>query len=174
MKINKPAIFLLIICIIFSFTCYSQQTGEKIVRNSVYADFASRGAYYSVNYDRLFRRGEKLNWSYRVGLCLMNNVIAMPLGLQAFTGHNEHHAEFSITVVPYIEKYTKLFSAGNLSDKKIFVIPGVGYRYQRPGGGIFFRIVAAPVIYLDPPSDNFWNMDPKIYAGITGGIGFSF
>lgn len=174
MKISKAVVLLFFTGIIFSHTCYSQQTAEKIARSTVYADFASKGAYYSVNYDRLFRRGEKLNWSYRVGFCLLNDVIAIPIGLQAFTGRDVHHAEFSLTVVPYVEKYTKLFSAGNLSDKKIYVIPGVGYRYQRPDGGIFFRIVAAPIIYLDPPSDDFWNMDPKVYAGITGGIGFSF
>jgi len=91
-----------------------------------------------------------------------------------FTGQSASHAEFSITAVPYIETYKDLFSGNNLSDKKLYLIPGAGYRYQKPGGGFFFKVIVAPVIYLDPPSDHFWKMDTKVYPGITGGAGFSF
>ncbi len=53
-------------------------------------------------------------------------------------------------------------------------MPGAGYRYQQPGGSFFAKLVVGPIIYLDPPSNDFWNMDPVLYAGVTAGVGFSF
>ena len=143
-------------------------------RNTIYADFFSRDVYYSINYDRLFNEGEKFNKSYRVGFSVYSNIIALPLGINFFSGNGNNHFEFGVTLVPYVEDYQKLFSPGSPSDKKMDIIPGAGYRYQKPGGGFFFRIIAAPVIHLDPPSDNFWKMDGKLYAGGSIGAGFSF
>lgn len=143
-------------------------------RNTIYVDGTSKGAYYSVNYDRVFSEGEKFSKSYRAGFTILNHVIAFPLGINFFTGRQQDHFEFGLTVVPYVEDYEKLFSPGNLSDKKIYIIPGAGYRYQKPGGGFFFKIIASPVIFLDPPSDNFWKMDGKVYPGGSIGAGISF
>jgi hypothetical protein len=156
-------------------TLYAQSTqNNNIARHTVYADFASKGAYYSLNYDRIFNRGEQLTKSYRAGFSVLKNAIAFPLGINFFTGQDVHHFEFGITIVPYIENYQKLFSPGNLSDKKFYIIPGAGYRYQKPEGGFFFKAVASPLIYLDPSSGNFWKMDGKVYPGITIGAGVSF
>jgi hypothetical protein len=159
----------------FSNNLYSQlPSSNQFAHHTLYADFASTGAYYSVNYDRIFHRGTKFTKSWRAGLSLLKDVVACPLGIHFFTGQYASHAEFSITLVPYIEQYKNLFSDDNLSDKKIYIIPGTGYRYQPAQGGFFFKVVAAPVIYLDPGSDNFWKMDGKIYPGINLGAGFSF
>ncbi len=150
------------------------QPPQAINRNTLYADFAVKGATYSANYDRIFSYGKKLAKSYRVGLSFLNNAIALPLGVQFFSGQGSHHVEYSLTVVPYIEKYKELFTGNNLSDKKIFIMPGAGYRYQPPKGSFFAKVVLGPIIYLDPASDNFWRMDAKVYAGITAGAGISF
>ncbi len=166
-------IIILLFSAVFVNKNYSQ-TAQNITRNTIYADFASKGAYYSLNYDRIFSQGEKFTKSYRIGFSVLKNAIAMPLGINFFTGHNSSHAEFSLTVVPYVENYNDLFSGNNLSDKKLYIIPGAGYRYQKTEGGFFFKVAFAPVIYLDPPSDNFWKMDGKVYPGITAGAGFSF
>jgi hypothetical protein len=150
------------------------QSSQKNVRNTFYADFASKGAFYSINYDRIFSQGKKINISFRAGVSVLNDVIAFPLGIQFYTGHDASHIELSLTIEPYIEKYQDILSGNNLSDKKIYIMPGAGYRYQKPGGGFFGKVVLGPVIYLDPPSNDFWNMDPVVYAGITAGVGFSF
>ena len=76
--------------------------------------------------------------------------------------------------MPYVEDYEKLFSPGSPSDKKLDIIPGCGYRFQNPGGGFFFKIIAAPIINLDPLSDNFWKMEGKVYAGGSIGAGINF
>ncbi|MBS1919396.1 MAG: hypothetical protein JST17_03995 [Bacteroidetes bacterium] len=143
-------------------------------RNSIYVDAATRGAYYSVNYERIFSQGEKFSKTWQAGFSLLNDVIAFPLGIHFFTGHQRDHFEFGLTIVPYIEKYEKLFSPGNISDKKIYLFPGAGYRYQKPNGGFFFKAIIAPVIYLDPPSDHFWKMGGKLYTGGNLSAGISF
>jgi hypothetical protein len=143
-------------------------------RNTLYADFATRGAYYSVNYDRIFKEGQRFTKSYRAGFSVTAKTIALPLGINFFTGHHVSHMEYSLTLVPYIDKYKSFLSANDLSDKKMLIIPGIGYRYQQPEGGFFFKAVAAPAIHLDPPSDNFWKMDGKLYPVLTVGAGYSF
>jgi hypothetical protein len=174
--INKKNLLPFVIAIIFSsfFNNACSQQIKNITRNTLYADFASKGATYSLNYDRIFYSMKKFSVTYRVGFSVLKNAIAMPLGINFFTGHNASHAEFGLTAVPYIETYKDLFSGNNLSDKKLYLIPGAGYRYQKPGGGFFFKAIVGPVIYLDPPSDDFWKMDGKVYAGITAGAGYSF
>lgn len=159
---------------LFSFALLAQSQDVAIARNTLYAEGTSHGAYYSINYDRIFRLGANFTNTYRVGFSLLNNAIALPIGLNFLKGDGFHHFEFGLTVVPYVENYQKLFSAGSLSDKKIYLIPGAGYRYQPPGGGLFFKAILAPVIFLDPPSDNFWKMDGTVYAGGSVGAGISF
>lgn len=168
----KPKPCLLLLLIIFSLSLSAQEAA--IARNTFYAEGATRGALYSINYDRIFRLGARFTNTCRIGFSLLNNRIAIPLGINFLKGDGFHHFEFGLTVVPLVEKYRQLFSAGNISDKKLYIIPGAGYRYQPPGGGFFFKIIAAPVIYLDPPSDHFWKMDGKVYAGGAIGAGISF
>jgi hypothetical protein len=166
---KKLFMVLLLVCIQFA------KAQENITaHNTVYADFLSRDVYYSINYDRLFSEGEKFNKSYRVGFSVFSNIVALPVGINLFSGHGNDYFEFGVTLVPYMEDYKKLFSASNLSDKKLDIIPGAGYRYQKPDGGFFFKIIADPVINLDPPSDNFWKMDGKLYAGGSISAGISF
>ena len=174
MKIHWNSIKILLIVIIsyYSSTATAQQ--PTLARNTIYAEATNKGAYYSINYDRVFRQGEKIASTYRVGFSILNNSIAFPLGINFLTGQQNDHIEFGLTIIPYIENYTKLFSAGNLSDKKFYIIPGAGYRFQKPGGGLFFKVIAAPIIFLDPPSDDFWKMDGKVYAGGSIGAGISF
>jgi len=166
------SILTLFLLIVLNLSGYAQDVA--IARNTIYAEGSSHGAYYSINYDRIFRFGAHFTNTYRVGFSLLNNAMALPIGLNFLKGDGFHHFEFGLTVVPYVENYQKLFSAGNLSDKKIYLVPGAGYRYQPPGGGFFFKAIVAPVIYLDPPSDNFWKMDGKVYAGGSVGAGISF
>lgn len=160
--------------LIFSFCFVTHSQDVAIARNTIYVEGTSRGAYYSINYDRIYRLGAHFTNTYRVGFSLFDNVIALPLGLNFLKGDGFHHFEFGLTVVPYVENYRKLFDAGSLSDKKLYIIPGAGYRYQPPAGGFFFKAILAPIIFLDPPSDNFWKMDGKVYAGGSVGAGISF
>jgi hypothetical protein len=171
---KKIKLLSLSLYLFFSFNLLAFSQDVAIARNAIYAEGTSKGAYYSINYDHIYRLGASFTNTYRVGFSLLKNAIALPIGLNFLKGDGFHHFEFGLTVVPYVENYQKLFQAGSLSDKKIYLIPGAGYRFQPPGGGFFFKVIAAPIIYLDPPSDNFWKMDGKVYAGGSVGAGICF
>lgn len=143
-------------------------------RNTIYLDLASKGAFYSVNYDRIFHQGDKITYSFRLGFSILKDAVALPIGINLFTGKENSHAEFSLSIMPYIDQYKSFLSKNDLSDKYLYIIPGIGYRYQKRIGVFFFKAVLSPMIILDPPSGDFWNMDPKVYATGNIGIGLSF
>jgi hypothetical protein len=144
-------------------------------KNAVYAEGATRGPVYSINYDRIIRQGEKLAYSFRAGFSIYKNTVSFPVGLNFITGIDEHHAEFSLTIIPYIDYDVHLIGSNNTeSDKYIFVNPAIGYRYQKADGGIFLKAAVGPSIFLDPPSNDFWNMDPKLYAFGCIAVGINF
>lgn len=144
-------------------------------KNVVYVEGATRGPVYSINYDRIFRQGEKLAYSFRAGFSIYDNTVSFPVGVNFITGLHEHHAEFSLSVIPHIDYDVHLIGGNNTeSDKYIFVNPAIGYRYQKQEGGIFLKAAIGPSIFLDPPSNDFWNMDPKLYAFGSIGVGISF
>jgi hypothetical protein len=145
-----------------------------ISRNTLYADFASKDVYYSINFDHTFHRGNKLSYSYRAGVSILKDAYSFPIGIQCFTGLKSSHAEFSLTLIPYVDHSAKSRNRYDNTDKFLYVEPGVGYRYQAPEGGLFFKAIFTPIILLDPPSNDFWNMDPKLFAGGNIAIGYTF
>ncbi len=154
---------------------YAQKKDSTFTkRNTLYAGFANEGAIYSINYDRVFSQNKKLAWSYRIGFSLLENAIAIPVGINLFTGKGNSHVEYSFTVIPYVDKYRSFLSSDDLSDKYIYLIPGIGYRFQQPKGGIFLKALISPTVFLDPPSSNFWKMDPKLEFLAHIGIGYNF
>ena len=158
----------------FCIVSYGQELQLSFRRNSFFAEYALEGPDYSVNYDRIFARSEAFNFSFRAGISILNNQLALPLGLNVFTGKKIHHAELSFTATPLVIKHAPVNGGYADSDKMVNLFPGVGYRYQKSSGGIFFRVIAGPLIILDPPSGDFWNMDPSVRFSFVAGMGFSF
>jgi hypothetical protein len=143
-------------------------------KNTIYADFASKGVIYSINYDRIFLQRQKLAWSYRVGFSILEDAVAFPVSINAFTGKNASHAEFSLTLMPYIDHYKSFLGQNDQSDKYLYIMPSVGYRFQKPKGKFFFKAAILPSVFLDPPSSDFWDMDPRFYLIGNIGLGISF
>ena len=150
--------------------------GRLNAQNSVYLEAASKGPLYSLNYDRIFRRGEKLDYSFRAGFSIERDAVSFPLGFNFITGHDEHHAEFSFTLVPYFHYYDEqvAINYSDKSDKYLYLHPGAGYRFQYPERSLFLKAAIGPSLLLDPQEGDFWNMDPKVYifASVGGGICF--
>jgi hypothetical protein len=150
-----------------------QKEGCLFKRNILYADFSTQGAYYSINYERNFLQ-KKINLCGQIGLSILKGAIAFPAGVNLFTSKSNSHAEFGFIFMPYIAEYKSFMSQNDLSDKFLYLIPRIGYRYQKPVGGLFFRAAISPTIILDPPSNDFWNMDPKLCFSANLSLGFSF
>jgi hypothetical protein len=169
--------YLVLFVSFYFFACsgivYAQE--KHSTRNAVYIELASRGPVYSVNYDRIFREGDKLAYSFRAGFSIEKNAVSFPLGIHLITGIKDHHAEFSLNFIPYIDYDTPPAGSNkDHADKYLYINPGIGYRYQKKNTGIFLRAAIGPSIFLDPPSDDFWNMDPKLYGFGSVGIGIGF
>ena len=152
-----------------------QAQEEHSAKNAVYIELASRGPVYSINYDRIIRQRNSLAYSFSAGVSIEKNAFSFPLGIHFIKGIKDHHAEFGLTVIPYVQYTDQLAgSYKGSTDKYLYINPGIGYRYQKSNTGIFLKATIGPSIFLDPPSDDFWNMDPKLYGFGSLGVGISF
>ncbi len=148
---------------------------QEKTRNAVYASLSSYGPLYAIEYDRIIRQGDKMDYSLSGGLSIERNAISFPIGFHFITGRGDHHAEFGLTVIPSIDRSHALENVDkNKTDKLLYVNPGVGYRYQRPETGLFLKVIAGPSIFLDPPAHEFWDMDPQLRAYAALSVGLSF
>ena len=82
--------------------------------------------------------------------------------------------EGSFTLIPYLNSIQNSVNGDRNLDGQLFIVPGIGYRYQQQRGGIFSKVALSSVLFLDPPSNDFWNMDPKLLGGISASLGWSF
>ncbi len=170
----KKRISLFITCFVLIEIVNAQEVTNDLYRNALYVEGATKGSYYSLNYDHIFYPGQKQKISYSVGFSLLKESISFPLGLHFFTGNKEHHPELSLYVNPYIKYYKSLFDNNSTSDKYLFITPTIGYRFQSSRSRIFFKVQAGPLLSLDPASDNFWRMEPKVYPYASVAFGLAF
>ena len=66
----------------------------------MYFNLTNRGALYSVNYDRIFHQSDKLTYSFNIGFSVLENVVALPVVINLFTGKGNIHLEFSLIIMP--------------------------------------------------------------------------
>ena len=158
----------------FSASVHAQPSVSQEKRNTLFLEVSSKGPVYSLNYDRIVKHKDKFTYGYRTGFTIEGDGIGASFGVNMLTGRNSHHAEASLLVMPYIDHYKSFLSEDDFSDKYLYIVPSIGYRYQPWKGGFFFRAAAAPMVFLDPPSDHFWHMAPKVYPSVQAALGISF
>ncbi len=171
MKINC----LLFLALLLSYSTQAQDAHPSFPkRNAIYVEAMGKGPYYSINYDRIIRVGPKWSCSLRVGFSMVADGISVPLGINAFTTPGNHHLELGLGLTPYVDHYRTFLAKEDLSDKYLYIVPSVGYRYQKPGGGLFFTAGLMPYLFLDPPSDNVLNVSGyvRMWAGLAVGVSF--
>lgn len=153
----------------------SQGLGKTNYRkNSLFVELGGISPFYSINLDHIFFQRESVMLSYRIGVSVLPRSFSIPLGVNIITGRSKHHAVFTLAGSFYVEEPFTIFNEQEKTDKMVIFSVGGGYRYQKPEGGFFFTIGLAPLLLLDPPSDDFWNMDMKFYPSGNVGVGFSF
>ena len=137
-----------------------------IKRNSAYAEIFGQGLYNSLSFDRLYNVDKKVKTSFSAGLTLIPSpglfVVGLPVSYNFLFGQKNHHLELGIGFTAMylrrgnIEVTEHLYDPqgamsvnnyiGNATDFYSFFTPKVGYRYQRPEGGFFFRLSFTPPI----------------------------
>jgi hypothetical protein len=166
----------LLICFFASFSAFaSDSTNVVSAKNTIYVAIAGKGNSRSINFERIFHTGAKMNYSYSVGVSLFNKNISVPVSVNAITTGSKHHLELSVAVVPYVEKHEYVKSNKVDSDKQLYIKPSVGYRYQKAEGGLFFKVGVGPQLFLDPPAYNVFAASAKVIAPSGHlALGFSF
>jgi hypothetical protein len=189
-----------ILCALVGFSIFTQnklvaqsETEPKAeifrAKNLLFAEFIFPSINYSVNYGRIFYQKEKLKISGGAGFTFLYQSANEPIHqgywvpvylaeISAFYGKSKHNLELGIG---YYMSRQKSFSFDedfpqNIKEESYWgktIIPRIGYRYQKPEGGLFFRVGYTPTIgfeSLDETAEKV-NFIP-FGAGISLGLSF--
>ncbi len=170
----KSILLLLVLFSISSKILASDTTLIFKKRNSFFIEGGGKSLYYSVNYGRIFKQGKKLIFSWRAGFSLLSHDLSIPIAISAFTKGLQHHLEFSFGITPYLKDYKTFLHKNDLSDKQIYITPGIGYRFQKINNNLFISAGIDPLILMDPTSNNFLNFKLQFKPTAHLVIGFLF
>jgi hypothetical protein len=158
-------------------------------KNSMFAEFLGNSGSYALNYGRIFYQKERLKISASAGFSLLFKsedepfhsgylVPAFIPEISAFFGKSKHHLELGVA---FNASHQKSYSfdedfPNNTKEQTYWsksIVPRIGYRYQKPAGGFFFRAGYTPSIgfeSIDESADGV-NFIP-FGAGISLGLSF--
>lgn len=182
---HKYSLFLVLIFVLtISFVSRTQtEPGTFTAKNSVYLELAGNAGRYAFNYGRIIHQKGKLKLNASAGFSMWPKKFdsktiwlpTVPIEVSAFYGKSNHHLELGMGVTSYLTR-SLAFDSETFEniDKVVFdaVIPvRIGYRFQKPEGGFFFRLGYTPVINLPTGGRGESSFDPY-WAGISFGKSF--
>jgi hypothetical protein len=174
---KKTIIILLAVFVVT--TVFARQTKDSTdlrfsarSRNTFFVEFLGNNFYYSLNYDRILFQKKNFLISGRIGFCGFpqfrgNYTIGAPAEINLSFGKKRNFLEtgFGMSYL-YIDSYYFLTGdSGRLVeivDQKInwlFIVERIGYRYQKPDGGFFFKVAFTPLFQVvDKRKDKYNGM----------------
>ncbi len=153
-----------------SLSVTSQDTlflNPPMARNSVYLEVFGQGLYNSLSYDRILFPEFRVKHSATIGLTFIPpigymQVVAIPVSYNFIFGQRKHHLELGLGFTPMIFKEIGIQSTFYEQDnfgtvtsvtEKVdnvnlffYLTPKIGYRFQKPEGGFFFRATLTPPV----------------------------
>jgi hypothetical protein len=152
-------------------------TSLILKKNTVFFEIGGNAIIYSINYDRLFNVSRKFKMSARIGIHYTNKfplqyyrTVCIPLeisGLYSFF-RDKHFVEIG-TGLSYLNSYDRIT---NHSEDIIILALRLGYRFQKPEGGLFIKVGFVPLydwLVLNP--------DPTVKHNtwlFSGGLGLGY
>lgn len=142
--IKKTMLLVSTLLLLLQLDCFSQDVPQKIAKNSIYTEFFGSAVYlYNISYDRIVFAKEK-------------NKVSLALGAQ-YLPSIDSPSDYRLSVSPQINYFRGIkhhFETGigvavdfNNGD---FIIPiRIGYRFQKPEGGMFYKIGITPLYVND-------------------------
>ena len=167
------------------FQAISQEETETFsARNAVYVELGGSSGIYAINYNKIFHQKGKLKLNASAGFSMWRDQLndfktiwlpVIPLEVTALYGKSNHHLEMGFGVTSFLGRTLDINSETfEMSDKVVFdaFIPlRVGYRYQKPEGGFFFRVGYTPFFDVPIREGKSWHFYPY-YAGVSFGKSF--
>jgi hypothetical protein len=182
---HKSSLFLVLAFILsISLEATAQTEPETFTKKSgIYLELGGSSGRYALNYNRIFHQKGKLKLNASAGFSMWPKKFdsktiwlpTVPIEVSAFYGKSNHHLELGMGVTSYLTR-SLAFDSETFEniDKVVFdaAIPvRIGYRFQKPEGGFFFRLGYTPVINLPTGGRGEWGFDPY-WAGISFGKSF--
>jgi hypothetical protein len=128
-------------------------------KNTIYAELLGNNLYYSLNFDRILWQKEHMFFSARIGASFVpakrnHYSIGIPLEGNFLFGKTKHYLELGLgTQYMFASDYYFLTDQqGEVLEvveqdiQSVRVGARIGYRYQNPGGGFFFRAGLTPYV----------------------------
>lgn len=147
---------------------------DKIRKNSVYFEGLGAGIIYSFNYDRLLILKNSLKFGASGGIYYGQGGeelnFTFPFSFYGLIGKNNYHIEYGLgpTFV-----YSKSFSSFPGSSRErimnnLLLSTKLGFRYQRPKGGLFLRLTFNPFIeFVSFTTNKYFDHNNKLVSKET-------
>jgi hypothetical protein len=163
---HKFILFLSIIIFILGFQNHASAQEEAEIftaKNMFFAELLGNSGLYAVNYGRILYQKEKMKLSGSLGFSLVPGKgfephypnfwsPVIPVEFSAFWGKSYHHLELGTGCFVFQSRkylFDPEFPPTNLREVVHWdtsVTMRIGYRYQKPEGGFFFRAGYTPRI----------------------------
>jgi hypothetical protein len=184
-------LLVLTLSLFFTKNIEAQDFEKKMIkRNSCYFELrgiGDAGALYYLSYDRIFLLNKKSNLDIKAGIGYnhmkdwKHKVFDIPVSVNYSLGKQYHHFEVGTGLAynsGFIQEYIVVFrDPGGRIDtdnclKALWNITHIGYKYQRPNGGVFFKFSIGLYSKIANFSSYHGNTDIMPYLGL--GIGYTF
>lgn len=168
----------------FSIDAIAQQDADLFTaKNTVFVELGGNGGLISINYDRIFHQNGKFKFAGRAGFSYFKQSSGnkgsnippywsplLPLEVTALWGRSRHHLELGVGVTFFSSRNLIFNPEGpEFFERDIgldMIIPiRLGYRYQKPEGGFFFRVGYTPGF-----NPQLSSKSPTIFTPLWGGI----
>lgn len=163
---KRVHIFLSLLFLVY-LPSWAQTTGKS----AFFLEIMSAGISHSINFETGIKTDRSFTYLFRAGISITKDILAIPIGIHAYTTPGDHHFEWSIVAMPHIKHYKTIFRQDGVTDTYLYLVPGLGYRYQPQRSRWFARAAIHPMIEMDPPSTNIFDVDPKLVWGLSAAVG---
>ena len=170
---SRYQIILILSFLLINFCGFSQEAhshlGLTLDLGGNSGGYSVNGEYEILNHDK-FKANARLGFGY---LPIKNtSFLDIPFGINFLTGNQKHHLELGIGS-SYISglKFTNIQIGSNdksYADKAIYLVPSIGYRFDKLSGGLILKIYYSPLILIH----DFLNEDKFKNEAIPDGIVF--
>lgn len=154
-------------------------------RNTIYGEFlGTSGSTLSLNYDRIIFESNKMfidltaGFGYFPSIDNFDPIVGIPISINITTGVNKLHFEFGFGMTYNAGLIQEGISLGDYSEvsslKAIYTTVRIGFKYQKPNGGIFLRAGLTPM-YRIKTIEELNNVTVSRLMPLLGvGVGYSF
>ncbi|SHM32294.1 hypothetical protein SAMN04488057_10170 [Cyclobacterium lianum] len=176
--------FVLFLIVAISFRGTAQTEDVKFTaKQAVYLEVGGNAGRYAINYGRIIHQKGKLKLNASAGFSMFHDRLnakttwlpVVPVEISALYGKSNHHLELGMGVTSYLTRRLGFDSETFQTTDKVVFDAGIplriGYRYQKPEGGFFFRAGYTPIINFPTGGGEEWSFEPR-FAGLS--IGKSF